>query len=292
MFRRSAALPLRTDAENPFLLSFSDLMAGMLAIYILVLIFTLVELEKRKDELRVSKQELIESLEGIQRIQNGIVTALSGVVQREQALALILKEIKDDLKERGIEVVIAENSTVIRIPEQQLQFALGKYNIPSKCTDAANAIGEVLLNSLNRDDNRSLLDTVFIEGHTDSVPNIREMGNWGLSTYRAISLWKFWTVSPGKLAELKDLHTLPPDPSQPSKPIISVSGYADTRSTHHILTGEKVKKDRPEDRRIDIRFTLISSEKRDLEKLRESLWQLRIKTSALIQKLKATNNEP
>ena len=290
MFRRNAALTLNKDTENPYLLSFADLMAGILAIYMLVLIITLVELEKRKDELRVSKQELIESLEGIQRIQNGIVTALSGVVQREQALALILKEIQDDLKERGIEVVIAENSTVLRIPEQQLQFALGKYNIPSKCTDAANAIGEVLLNSLNRDENRSLLDTVFIEGHTDSVPNNRGMGNWGLSTYRAISLWKFWTVNPGKLAELKNLYTLPPDPLQSSKPIISVSGYADTRSTHDILNGKKLKKDRPEDRRIDIRFTLISSEKSDLENLRESLGLLRKKTSALIQKLKAAEN--
>jgi flagellar motor protein MotB len=292
MFRRKATLSISKDDENPFLLSFSDLMVAMLAIYILVLIVTLIELERRRDELRVSKQELIESMEEIQHIQNGIVTALSSVVQREQALALILKEIQDGLKERGIEVVIAENSTVVRIPEQQLQFDLGKYHIPSKCTDAANIIGEVLLNSVRRETNRSLLDTIFIEGHTDSVPNNREMGNWGLSTYRAISLWNFWTVSPGKLAELKGLHTLPPDPSQTSKPLISVSGYADTRSTHGLLNGKTLKKDRPEDRRIDIRFTLISSEKNDLEKLRRSLGQLRRKTSVLINKLKATDNAP
>jgi hypothetical protein len=46
-------LPLKKDEDNPFLLSFSDLMAGMLAIYILVLIVTLVELEKRREELRI-----------------------------------------------------------------------------------------------------------------------------------------------------------------------------------------------------------------------------------------------
>ena len=281
----------KKDDENPFLLSFSDLMVGILAIYILVLIFTLVELEKRKDELRISKRELIESLEGIQRIQNGIITALDGVVRKEQALALILKEIQSDLKAKGIEIIIAESSTVLRIPEQQLQFDLGKYDIPQKCNNAANTIGEALLKALNQDSKRSLLDTVFIEGHTDSVPNSREMGNWGLSTYRAISLWRFWTVSPGNLTPLKDLHTIPSDPSHPAKPLISVSGYADTRSTHEFLNSRNTNKDRPEDRRIDIRFTLISSEKRKLEDLHESLRKLRQKTSSIIEKLKVIDNE-
>jgi hypothetical protein len=100
-FKHKKKLSQKKDDENPFLLSFSDLMVGILAIYILVLIFTLVELEKRKDELRISKRELIESLEGIQRIQNGIVTALDGVVRKEQALALILKEIQTDLNAKG-----------------------------------------------------------------------------------------------------------------------------------------------------------------------------------------------
>jgi flagellar motor protein MotB len=281
----------KKDDENPFLLSFSDLMVGILAIYILVLIVTLVELERRKDELRISKKELIESLEGIQRIQNGIETALEGMVRKEQALALILEEIQSDLKKEGIEVIIAENSTVLRIPEQQLRFALGKYDIPVDCGDAATTIGEALLNALNKDSKRSLLDTVFIEGHTDSVPNSREMGNWGLSTYRAISLWRFWTVSPGNLVELKGLHTIPADPSRPPKPLISVSGYADTRSTHEFLNNHNSQKDRPEDRRIDIRFTLISSEKRNLEDLNESLRQLRQKTSSIIEKLKEIDNE-
>jgi flagellar motor protein MotB len=191
----------------------------------------------------------------------------------------------------GIEVIIAENSTVLRIPEEQLQFDLGKYDIPADCNNSANTIGEALLKALNQERKRSLLDTVFIEGHTDSVPNSRKMGNWGLSTYRAISLWRFWTVSPGNLAALKDLHTIPSDPSHPAKQLISVSGYADTRSTHEFLNNRNTKKDRPEDRRIDIRFTLISSEKRSLEDLHESLRKLRQKTSSIIEKLKVIDNE-
>lgn len=288
MFRRTLAIPLKKDGDNPFLLSFSDLMAGMLAIYILVLIVTLVELERRKEELRISKKELIESLEGIQSIQDDIRASISGVVKREQALVVMLKRIQDDLKKKGIEVIIAENGTILRIPEDQLHFDLGKYNIPQEHTNSVNAIGDALLHSLKQEKNRSLLDTVFVEGHTDSVENRREMGNWGLSTYRAISLWLFWTESPGIMSELKELKTIHPEPSDIEKPLISVSGYADTRSTHDFLNGKEPRENRPEDRRIDIRFTLMSSEKKDLEKLQDSLGKLRDKTNDIILKLKAT----
>jgi hypothetical protein len=87
------------------------------------------------------------------------------------------------------------------------------------------------------------------------------------------------------------LRTLPLDPRQPPKPLISVSGYADTRSTHGTLQGQGVNDDRPEDRRIDIRFTLVSSEKRNLEGVYENLKQMSEKTNALIRKLKAIDNE-
>ncbi len=290
MFSRRAISSQRMEEENPFLLSFSDLMASLLAIFILVLVVTLVELEKRKAELRFTKQELIQNLESIQQIQDTVVRSLSGVLQRERSLALMLADIRKDLDKRGIELIIAENGTVLRIPEHQLQFALGKYEIPMAYTEAASAIGSALLSALRRPENRSLLDTVFVEGHTDSVPNYREMGNWGLSTYRAISLWNFWTESPGELAELKELQTIPPETGDSPKPLFSVSGYADTRSTHG-LPDEQLKDDRPEDRRIDIRFTLISSEKKDLEGLHENLKQMQDKTKSLIQKLKDSTHD-
>lgn len=290
MFRYNSIPAKNREEDNPFLLSFSDLMAGLLAIFILVLVVTLVELEKRKAELRFTKQELIESLESIQKIQSTVVNSLTGVVQRENSLALMLKRIQENLKKEGIEVKIAENGTVLRIPEHQLQFDLGKYDIAPDYTESATAIGKVLLQALQSPENRMLLDTVFVEGHTDSVPNHRNMGNWGLSTYRAISLWHFWTESPGNVAGLKALHTIPPDPSMPAKPLISVSGYADTRSTH----GNKYKqleKDRPEDRRIDIRFTMVSSEKENLESVHQNLSQMQEETNQLIQKLKDSDHE-
>jgi flagellar motor protein MotB len=311
MFRRRQIPKKSGEGENPFLLTFSDFMASLLAIFILVLIVTILQLKKKEkyvplappvrvepplpakpniSTINIPKGDLLDFLNGIKIAQDDIASALQGVSLRERALSSMLEDIQRELKERGVEIILTENA--FHIPEHQLQFALGKYEIPTTYSDRAKAIGQVLLQYLSKPENQTLLDTVFVEGHTDSVPNSREMGNWGLSTYRAISLWNFWTEKPGELSALKALRTAPADPKIEAKPLISVSGYADTRSTHGLLDGQALKDDRPEDRRIDIRFTLVSTEKQSLEGLRENMIEMRVKTDALIQKIKSPVDAP
>jgi flagellar motor protein MotB len=293
--RRKPSKSIPAD-ENPFVLSFSDLMASLLAIFILALIVTMLELQKRKEELlreqdkiKITLVELIGSLQEIQTIQTSIASALDGVSQRERSLTAMLEGIQKDLKERGVAVIVAENGSVLRIPEQGLSFALGKYDIPPVVEPNAKAIGQALAHALEQENNRRMLDTVFIEGHTDAVQNSREMGNWGLSTYRAISLWNYWTLKPGGLSQMKELHNLPSNSEQRPRPLISVSGYAETRSTHSPEIAAGMKPDRPEDRRIDIRFTLAASEKKNLEDLQGDLKTMTGKMDGLIDKLKQSD---
>ena len=56
--------------------------------------------------------------------------------------------------------------------------------------------------------------------------------------------------------------------------------------------GQAFKNDRSEDRRIDIRFTLVSSEKQSLEGLRANMSQMREKMDNLINRLKTPKHEP
>jgi flagellar motor protein MotB len=296
MFARTKRKKQDPTDENPFVLSFSDLMAGLLAIFILALIVTMLELQKRKEELlreqekiKITLVELVGSMQEIQALQTNIASALDGVSQRERSLTAMLEGIQKDLKERGVEVIVAENGSVLRIPEQGLSFALGKYEISPAFEPNASAIGQALSMALEQEANRRMLDTVFIEGHTDAVLNSREMGNWGLSTYRAISLWNYWTLEPGELARMKDFHNIPPNPEQRPRPLVSVSGYAETRSTHPPDIAVTMKPDRPEDRRIDIRFTLAASEKKRLGDLQGDLKAMKSKTDALILKLKESD---
>jgi flagellar motor protein MotB len=297
MFYRQRKISKNGEQENPFLLSFSDLMASLLAIFILALIMTMLELQKRKDELRkeqdkikITLVELVGSLEEIRNVQESIATSLHGISEKERSLTGMLEGIQKNLKEKEVSVIVAENGSVLRIPEQGLHFELGKHDISSTHAGTAKAIGEALSHALEQEANRAMLDTVFIEGHTDAVPNGKEMGNWGLSTYRAIALWNFWTVKPGELSRLAALRTIPLDPEQPPRHLISVSGYGETRSTHPPDIAATLKPDRPEDRRIDIRFTLAAGEKRKLGDLQQNLKTMRDKTGQLIDKLRSADH--
>jgi flagellar motor protein MotB len=320
MFRRKNN-PNTTNGEeeNPFLLSFSDLMASLLAIFILALIVMMIQLhiqkrkleedrskiivireqyekiireketlEKERKRIRAVLTELLESLNEIDATQGRVASALEGVGLREKSLEGMLLGIQQDLKEQGIEVLVAENGTVLRIPENALTFELSKFSIQDQYQHTADLIGGSLLKALKNDVNRGLLDTVFIEGHTDSVRNRQEMGNWGLSTYRAISLWLHWTEGPGRFTELKSLKTAVREDGAIERPLISTSGYADTRPADLAKVGiaHPMEIGNPADRRIDIRFTLASSEKKDLSELKEQLNSMRNKTSDLIKKLK------
>ncbi|MEY4568989.1 MAG: hypothetical protein RLZZ398_428 [Verrucomicrobiota bacterium] len=296
-------------------------MASLLAIFILALIVMMIQLHMQKRKLEEDRNkiivireqyekiireketlenerkrirsvltELLSSLNEIDATQGRVASALEGVGLREKNLEGMLLGIQQDLKEQGIEVLVAENGTVLRIPENALTFELSKFSIQDQHQRTAGLMGGSLLRALKNDANRGLLDTVFIEGHTDSVRNRQEMGNWGLSTYRAISLWLHWTESPGRFNELKNLKTAVREDGAIERPLISTSGYADTRPADLAKVGiaHPIDTGNPADRRIDIRFTLASSQKKDLGELKGQLDSMRNKTSELIKKLKET----
>lgn len=320
MFRKRTDQSTKNgEEENPFLLSFSDLMASLLAIFILALVVMMIQLhlQKRKLEedrrnivvireqyekmlkekealenerkrIRLVLDELRKSLNEIETTQGEVAAALEGVDLRQKSLESMLLAIQKDLHQQGIKVLVAENGSVLRIPEDALSFKLSEYSIQDQFKNSADIIGSTLLKYLQTEANRKLLDTVFIEGHTDSVPNRKEMGNWGLSTYRAISLWLHWTETPGNLKELKNLKTSVREDGAIERPLLSTSGYADTRPADLAKLGlaHPIEIGNSADRRIDVRFTLASSEKKDLSNLKRQLNSIREQTTEIINKLR------
>ena len=64
------------EEENPFLLSFSDLMASLLAIFILALVVMMIQLHNDRQKVQISIIKLKESLTEIQQAQNAVASAL------------------------------------------------------------------------------------------------------------------------------------------------------------------------------------------------------------------------
>ena len=237
------------DEENPYWMSFSDIMAGLLVIFILAAVALILELDqksKRWDE------------------------EIDKFAEAEKVRKDVLNDIQRELYARGIKVIISENDTVIRIPEDVFKFEPTKFNIPSDPVkqNIAMQIGEVLYAAIKKGDRWKYLDTIFVEGHTDNRPYNNEAikGNWGLSTFRAISVWNFWNSSADGGEKLEALE------NHQGNKLFSVSGYADTRPVPK--TAEDMDDEiayNSKNRRIDIRFTIRRPEMKDYDKTKAGL---------------------
>jgi flagellar motor protein MotB len=210
-------------------MSFSDLMSGLLIIFILAAVALIIELTQKTDNIDKTIKEL---------------------VQAEKARRSIILDIQEELAKQNIRVEIVDNDTVIRIPESTLSFESAQDKLPDDeiVQKSVRAIGLALHSAIQTNERFKYLDTVFIEGHTDSVGiGYRGKGNWGLSADRAISIWKVWQdeldLSP-RLDDFKNGY---------GQNLFSVSGYAATRRVDEV---EETDEQKAKNRRIDLRFTV------------------------------------
>ena len=249
---------IRVDEDNPYWMSFSDLMSALLVIFILAAVMLIIELAEQKKRID----------QDISKLQYAI-----------QARKDILYEIKKELAKYKILVEVAENHTVLRIPDTTLTFASNSHEIPvdKKVREMVKRIGFVLQTAITEpfDKTKSksnlkrfkYLDTVFIEGHTDSDFSGKEKGNWGLSSYRAISLWEFWEKNLPTSSAFSKMK------NESGQKMFSVSGYSSTRRLNMV---ERTDKDKAANRRIDIRFTVKQPKLSTLKEIVETSNSVRV----------------
>lgn len=228
MIRHSKYSPKRVDDDNPYWISFSDLMTGLLVIFILAAVSLIIELTEKSEKVDQSILQLKKA---------------------EKDRIEVIKEVQDELSKKGIIVLVADNETVIRIPESTLSFGSGQDELPPNpiVVSQVQEIGKTIYQALIKGQRLKSFDTIFIEGHTDSDNFWKRKGNWGLSSDRAISIWNAWTRFDNSQPELLRLT------NEMGQKLFSVSGYADTR---RVNTSELTDEEKSQNRRIDIRFTV------------------------------------
>ena len=118
----------------------------------------------------------------------------------------LVTSLRDDIVQMGIKVDVDEKRGILRIPEKALFFRVGHAEVDDPAT--VRKIGAVLLKTLKSEKYKGKIETVFIEGHTDSDPTGAGSiyaSNWELSTQRAINTWNVMKSGDNKeLAELKN----------------------------------------------------------------------------------------
>lgn len=240
--------------ESPYWISFSDLMSALLFVFILTLIVVIIRLQDQE-------QDLVRAQQTVQEQEQMFTAQIDSVRESELVRAQMLAEIQEQLAQRDIPVAVDESSSVLSIPTSLLGFDSGSFEIAPDKRQTALTIGQVIADVVAKDDRYRALDTVFVEGHTDNTPHsgLDGTGNWGLSTFRAISLWRVWESGPG-VQQLTALR------SEAGEPLFSVSGYGETRPTEPDQTTEAGK---AKNRRIDLRFTVVRPTADDLAEIIE-----------------------
>lgn len=270
------------EGENYFV-SMTDMMVGVLFIFIIMLMVFALSYRKNVDtqeEAIKAAQDVSRQLDDVQRKVESEIVALD---KAQHVRQVMLEEIQARLKQLGLEVLVDEKSGVLRLTEDAVRFDTGSAALLGPSQVNVQRIAQVLNDVMPRyacdvgkagdaclEEHDALIETVFIEGHTDTRGG--DGSNWSLSTSRAVNTYAEMTRLFPSLRKLRN---------STGNEIISVSGYSSTRPLN---PGENVTA-WAQNRRIDLRFVMESGQrqrfeeilrlteemKRQIEKLRKSV---------------------
>ena len=231
------------DGEDSYLASLSDLIIGVLFVFIILLMaFALnyrvaqTEADAREKELKYRNEQLSDG-------------------QKERKALLV--SIKNSLKDKGIPVEVDLQNGVLRLPESLL-FDSGKADFRETGANAIHVFAGHLLDILpcyagglslktacKTGMKNSKLEAIFIEGHTDNIPirNFQFKDNWDLSVARAKGTYLELIKGAPELEELTN---------EKNQPLLSFSAYAERRPIDDNATDAGRRKNR----RIDLRFIM------------------------------------
>ena len=231
------------DSEDSYLASLSDLIIGVLFVFIILLMAFALNYRVAQTEADAKEKELKQRNAQLSDGQNERNT--------------LLQNIKNSLKAKGIPVEIDLQNGVLRLPESLL-FDSGKADFRDTGVSALHVVAENLSDILpcyaggatsrakcKSGMKNSKLEAIFIEGHTDNIPihNLQFKDNWDLSVARA----------KGTYLELNkgapDLEVLTNEKDQP---LLSFSAYAERRP----IDDNALDAGRRKNRRIDLRFIM------------------------------------
>jgi flagellar motor protein MotB len=276
---------LDQDGEGYFA-SVSDLMVGILFIFLLMLTVFALNFRSSQDELQ-AQQHAVAALAGAvdrERAENerlrrslgerradllAVLARLRAEVdERRRRRAELLEVLRRELAAQGLRVQIDPDSGVLRLAEEDLRFASGKAELPPadqpKLQVLARAFDRVLpcfaagAEARCGGEARAILETVLVEGHTDLRPVTTGPfpDNYALSAARALTVYRAILAAAPPLGTLANAE---------GQPLLAVSGYGETRPLpeHRGLDERSLAANR----RIDIRFILSARVPEEIERL-------------------------
>jgi chemotaxis protein MotB len=221
----------RGEHEESYFISMTDMMVGLVFVLMIMLVYYALQFHQTTTELtdtKVRRTELLQHMRArlaAEHVNVGIDTD-----------AGVLRLPEEVLFDKGSDVVKPEGVHVLALVGQAMQAELLCYSAsPTPAGCPATASG---------------LESVFIEGHTDSDQMVGARDNWNLSADRAVNTYRSLMGGSPALNGFKNAKLRPADP----QPLFGVSGYGSTRPVAPNTTEDNKRLNR----RIDIRFNMVT----------------------------------
>lgn len=267
---------------SDYWISYTDMVLGLLILVLIVLFLilgyvgsnyvkkseldkayverSLIEKEyikKDKVEAEYVKKELFEKLQQIKEgLEEDNRRLKEGLERNIKNIKKIIYRIRDDINTKTevlgkkLEVTVDDDVLVIHISADTLGFKSGSHELNTEQRQMIKkVIAESFYDVFNNEEYKKMIDdsvdTIFIEGHTDSDRYSGLRGNWGLSTFRAIEFWENFKPENASFFE-----NYTNSKKEKQQKMFSVSGYGETRAV--APNSDEINKSK--NRRIDIKF--------------------------------------
>lgn len=220
--------------EENYFVSMTDMMVGLVFIFIILLMYYALQFRQVTDELTGADATRAEILTQIQASlkQKGVTVAIdtqNGVLRLPDSI--LFDSGQDQLKPGGREAVSKLSAALDEVLPCYTDSQSGKPR-PARCGASEHAI-----------------ESVYIEGHTDrDVFSGGGRDNWDLSVVRATNTYRALVFSRPSLSALCATKR------QLCEPVLSVSGYGPQRPVDTRDTPDAKAKNR----RIDLRIIMVA----------------------------------
>jgi chemotaxis protein MotB len=257
------------EGENYFV-SMTDMMVGVLFIFIIMLMVFALDFRTKTDVQDNAIDVAREVARKLEDLQQDVRAQISSMDRSQETRRKLLATLKTQLEADGMDVKIDEANGVLRLTEDAVRFDASQSVLLDRAKINVGRIARVLEKVIPayvacrsfagqnkcRTDVDSSIETVFIEGHTDSTGarGSDDRSNWQLSAERSVNTYReIVTVAPA-LRSLRNTR---------NEEIISVSGYASTRPIDPNENREAWAKNR----RIDLRFVMEVDSRQRLKQI-------------------------
>lgn len=231
------------NEETTYWLSYSDMMAALLLIFVLIISFTMLQAKKQYE---IKEQELLSQQELIEKQQE----QLDRIIGIRSELISVLR---DEFEDSNLSVYVDPQTGSITFDSNVL-FDRSKYDIKEAGVAFLNEFLPRYFNVLLEDRFREYVSEIIIEGHTDTRADY--MYNLELSQQRALSVAKFCFIeetspfSEEKILELQKIVTV--NGKSYSDPIFNSDGTVNLDASRRVEFKFRLKDEEMVDEMIKV----------------------------------------